>query len=308
MTIDARAARLHEHGAPLVVEDVRLAEPQAGEVVVDMAFAGVNPVDRYMALGRVAPDAERPRTLGSEGAGTVGGRPVVVRGRVWATKVVAPQSSLIQVPEGVDLATAAAMGVAGVTAWRCVTEIAEVRDDDRALVLGASGGVGSMIVSVVRSLGATVWGQCATDAKRDFVKACGAEEVVVGDAAAISEAIAKFRPSVVFDPLGGAFTGAAVGAMEPRGRLVLFGTSADSSGVVPLQQFYRKSLRMLGYGGLMETEEAIAAGIRAALAAVVTGRLEVVIDSVLPLDRVNDALARLLDRSVSGKLVLDLRS
>jgi NADPH2:quinone reductase len=94
--------------------------------------------------------------------------------------------------------------------------------------------------------------------------------------------------------------------MAPRGRLVLFGTSADATGQVPLQALYRKSLRVLGYGGLMETEQAIAAGIRAALAAVADGRLEVCIDSVLPLEDVNDAFARLVKRYVRGKLVLDL--
>jgi D-arabinose 1-dehydrogenase-like Zn-dependent alcohol dehydrogenase len=75
-----------------------------------------------------------------------------------------------------------------------------------------------------------------------------------------------------------------------------------------LQGLYRKSLRVIGYGGLMETDEAIAAGIRATLTAVAEGRLEVCIDSAIPLDQANDAFGRLVDRSVRGKLVLDLGS
>lgn len=59
-------------------------------------------------------------------------------------------------PAGVDLQHAAVMGVAGVTAWRTVTELAQVTKDDRVLVLGAAGGVGSVIVSVAHRLGATV--------------------------------------------------------------------------------------------------------------------------------------------------------
>ena len=112
----------------------------------------------------------------------------------------------------------------------------------------------------------------------------------------------------MFDPLGGGFTGGVIEALAPRGRLVLYGTSADATGQLPLQALYRKSLRVLGYGGLMETADAIAAGIRAALQAVAEGRLEIAIDSRLPLDDVNVAFERLVDRSVCGKVVLALGS
>ncbi|HEU5385527.1 MAG TPA: zinc-binding dehydrogenase [Streptosporangiaceae bacterium] len=59
------AARLTEHGQPLQVEEVDLAEPGPPEVIMDVAFSGVNPVDLYAAQGRVAPDAPLPRTLGT---------------------------------------------------------------------------------------------------------------------------------------------------------------------------------------------------------------------------------------------------
>jgi len=71
-------------------------------------------------------------------------------------RAIVPRAALIDVPAGVDLQHAAVMGVAGVTAWRTVTELAQVTKDDRVLVLGAAGGVGSVIVSVAHRLGATV--------------------------------------------------------------------------------------------------------------------------------------------------------
>jgi len=302
-----RAARLIAHGEPLVVEEIEIGEPGTGEVVVDMAFAGVNPVDRYVALGRVAPDAPLPRTIGSEGSGTVDGRPVVVRGQgMWSTGVIAGGDTLIDVPAAVPLDVAASIGVAGVTAWRTVNEVAAVTPEDRVLVLGASGGVGSMIVSIAHRLGAAVWGQTGNAEKAAFVAERGADQVIVADADVLVSVLDAFNPTVVFDPLGGAYTGGVIEAMAPRGRLVLYGTSADATGQVPLQAIYRKSLRLMGYGGLMETAEAIAAGIRAALQAVADGRLEVVIDSALPLDDVNAAFDRLVDRAVCGKVVLDL--
>ena len=314
----ARAARLVEHGAPLVVEDVQLAGPGDDEVLVEMAYGGVNPVDRYNALGRVSPELALPRTLGSEGAGYVvtGGerRPVFLNRSallrpgdgLWATRVVVRQQKLIDVPDGLDLAVAASVGVAGVTAWRCVAELGEASPGDRVLVLGASGGVGSVAVSVAKRLGAEVVGQTGSHDKVDFVRDRGADRVVVGDAARLVEALRDWKPTLVIDPLGGAFTGAGIELLEQRGRLVIFGASADASGAVPLQSLYRKGITVKGYAGLIEPAEAIEKGVRASFAALRDGRMEIVVDSLIPLEQVNDAFERLAERGVSGKLVLDL--
>lgn len=311
-----KAARLLAHSDPLEVEEIDLAEPADDEVIVEMAFGGVNPVDRYQAEGRVAPDAPRPRTLGAEGAGTVDGRPVMIRGYglgsrrdgLWATAAVVPEEALIPVPEGVGLEQAAAMGIAGVTAWRCATEKARLTADDRVLVLGASGGVGSMLVSLARAAGATVWGQTGSEDKAAWIRDRGAAEVVVGDAGRVVEAAGDYRPTVVFDPLGDGFFGASVKVLAEKGTLVAFGTSAGPTGEVPLQALYRKGLTVHGYGGLIESDDTLAREARQALDAVADGRMEVVIDRVVPLDRVNEAFSLLTDRSVKGKVVLGLRA
>ena len=157
------AARLVQHGQPLQVEELELGEPGQQEVILEVAYTGVNPVDMYGALGLVAPDAPVPRTLGTEGAGIVAGRRVMVRGYglgtirdgLWASAAIVPRGALIDVPDGVDLRVAAAMGIAGVTAWRTVTEVAQVSADDTVLVLGAKGGVGSVVLSLADGIGAT---------------------------------------------------------------------------------------------------------------------------------------------------------
>jgi len=320
MTTDSsrsRAARLHAHGKPLVVEEIDLPAPGDGEVVVEMAFGGVNPVDRYMAEGRVAPDTPLPRTLGMEGAGTVAGdgRPVLVQGAglattrdgAWAERVVVPRSALTDLPAGVDLAEAAGMGVAGVTAWRTATEQARVTAEDRVLVLGASGGVGSILVSICASIGARVWGQTGSADKAGFVRSQGAEDVVTAGAGDLASAVEPLEPTVVFDALGDGFSAAAIEALRPFGRLVSFGVSAGPVAEVNMQSLYRKGLTVLGYAGLIEPLERMAAGKAAAVAALAEGRLKVAIAEVLPLGRVNDAFAALVDRAVTGKIVLDLR-
>ncbi len=317
----ARAARLVELGRPVAVEEIDLAEPADGELLVELAYAGVNPVDRYQVLGRVGADLALPRTLGSEAAGTVtagvgaGRRVFVNRAAIarpgdglWASHAIVRADKVIDVPDGVASDVAAATGVAGTTAWRCVTEWAGVSPEDRVLVLGASGGVGSAIVSICSRLGAHVVGQVSSVAKEEFVAERGANRVVTADAAALVPALEGLRPTVVFDPLGGGFTGAAIEALAPKGRLVLFGTSADAIGEVPLQALYRKGLSVLGYGGLGEPEEAIVRGVRESLQALADGRMEVVIGATLPLGSVNEALGRLADRKVLGKLVMDCQA
>jgi NADPH2:quinone reductase len=314
--MQTRAARLVEHGKPLMISEIDSPEPADDEVLIDMAYGGVNPVDRYGAIGRVAPDAPLPRTLGSEGSGTVDGRAVIVRGHglgasrdgLWATQAVVPAAAIIDIPAGVDLAAAAAMGVAGVTAWRVVTEKAQVTSEDRVLVLGASGGVGSIAVSVASKLGATVWGQTTSQSKADWIAQRGAERVVVADSASLVEAAANLHPTVVIDPLGDGFTGAGVELLEPRGRLVIFGTSADANGNVPLQALYRKGLTVYGYAGMMEADDVLAGHVADAMDALRDGRLEVVVDRILPLDQVNDAFELLEQQAVQGEVLLDLRS
>lgn len=307
------AVRLVEHGKPLEVGEVDLPEPGPQDAVVDIAYAGVNPVDMYAAQGQVAADAPVPRTLGTEAAGTVEGRPVMVRGHgigtardgLWATAAVVPRAALIDVPGGVALAPAAAMGVAGVTAWRVVTELAQVTAADTVLVLGARGGVGSIIVSVARALGATVAGQTGRAENAEWIRESGADQVLVADAGSLAGAAGGLRPTVVFDGLGGGFTGAAIDMLQPHGRLVQFGTSAGPEGQVPLRSLYRKGIRVLGYAGLLESDEALAAAIRAAMRAMADGQLTVPIDSVLPLAGVSEAFERISQRQVRGKIVLD---
>ncbi len=311
-----RAARLIEHGRPLVVEEVELQTPSrpAGEVRVDLAFAGVNPVDRYVAEGRVAPDATLPRTLGGEAAGYVDGRAVLVAGEalgtardgVWAQAAIVPAASILDLPAGVEPRDAAAMGIAGLTALNCVRKLARVSQDDRVFVTGASGGVGSMVVSLAHAAGATVWGQTGSQEKVAGIAQAGAARVLVGDAEQVAPALAEFEPTVAIDGLGDGFLAPVVDAMASRGRIVSYGTSAGADVTFNLQALYRKMLSLLGYGGMQLTREERRPGLEEALAALSAGELTVRVDSVLPLARVNEAFERLTRRDVQGKLLLEL--
>ncbi|HVV29405.1 MAG TPA: zinc-binding alcohol dehydrogenase family protein [Mycobacteriales bacterium] len=313
MTHTVRAARLLRHGAPLQVQDVTLPEPGPAEVLVELLFAGVNPVDRYAVDGRVAPDGPLPRTAGSEACGTVAGQLVVVHGGglgttrdgVYAQAVIAPRDAVTEVPAGIAPEVAACVGVAGVTAYHLVTR-ASVGRSDRVLVLGAGGGVGLPVVSFAASVGAQVWGQVGSAGKVDAVRAAGAADVAVSDASGLADALGSWRPTVVVDPLGGPFVQVATELLPVGGRYIVFGTSAGAEVALNWQVVYRKSLQLLGYGGLSLTVDERRQGTRDALAAVAAGALHIPVQQAYPLDGVNDAFARLADRSVVGKLVVAL--
>jgi NADPH2:quinone reductase len=313
MTI--RAARLVGHGKPLEVQEIELPKPRDGEVLVELSYAGVNPVDRYNALGKVALDGPVPRTLGGEAAGHVDGRPVVVSGQglgaardgVFAEAIVVPESMVIDVPDGVALRDAAAVGVAGLTAWQIV-EIGEIGPGDRVLVLGGSGGVGLPAISYAVSKGADVWGQTSNESKAASIAAMGASNAVIAaDGAALADAVRDFKPTAVLDSLGGDFTSSVLTVMAARGRLVLFGASSGSTATIELLPLYRNRLRILTYGGLIATLDERRDGLAHALQAAAEGKLRLSIGAELGLDAVNDALDLIADRSVTGKILLKLR-
>jgi NADPH2:quinone reductase len=212
----------------------------------------------------------------------------------------------VALPEGVQTRDAAAVGIAGLTALNCVRELARVTADDRVLVLGASGGVGSMIVSLAHSAGATVWGQTGSPAKVDGIAAHGADRVLVAGPDELAAALPDLAPTVAFDSLGDGFIAPVVEAVQPRGRIVSLGVSAGAEVTFNLQSLYRKMLTLYGYGGMQLKREERRRGLAATLEAVRDGDLHIAIDSVLPLDQVNEAFARLTDRRVQGNLVLDL--
>ncbi len=308
-----RAAVLHEVGGPLVVEELPDPVPGPGEVLVDITHASVNPLDIWVSRGVPGAAATNlPWIPGTEAAGLHNGLPVLVRGAglgvmrrgLYASKVAVPPSCLLELPEGSDPVAAAGIGVAGLTAYHCVHTRGECRPASRVVVLGASGGVGSMAVQLAKAAGATVWGQTTSQAKAAGVRALGADHVVVTEADGLVAAVAELKPTLVIDGLGGAFTTASFDALEPFGRLVLYGASASDDITFSSRGFYRKGLTLAGYTGLLETPAEQADILAKLLVQVRDGVLRVPAE-VLPLSAAGDAHRRILERRVEGKLILD---
>ena len=222
-----------------------LPDPGAGEVQVEVAAAGVNFIDVYKRQG-VYP-GPTPFVLGEEGAGTVtalgdGVTSLAVGDRVaWcqqsgsmSTLTNKPADRVVPVPEGLELETAAAAMLQGLTAHYLVTSTYAVRPGDVALVHAAAGGVGQLLVQMITARGATVVATAGSDEKLAVAGRLGAQHLVnyseVDDLAGAVREAAGRGVDVVYDGVGRSTFDASLASLRPRGLMVLFG---GSSGQVP---------------------------------------------------------------------------
>lgn len=305
-----RAVRRTSPGT-VEVGDAEVGTPGPGEVLVDVEYAGVNPFDAQVLRGEIGPDPEAPLTLGAEATGRLDGRLVLVTGGglgaardgTFAAQVVAPESSVHELPADADPRAVATVGIAGRTAWRAVHQLAGVRSDDVVLVLGAAGGVGAFAAQLARNAGATVLAHTGSPVKAERLAELGVEPTVGVDAASVVAGVRGRSVSVVLDPLGGDYVSSLLPVLAPRARVVTYGVLAGRTTTVDLAALYGRGVRVLGTSGGSTPPAEGAAALAGALDAVVTGAVRVD-GEVLPLADGPLAFARLTERGVVGKLLL----
>ena len=307
----------------LRVEQRPAPEAAAGEVLVEVAAAGVNFIDVYQREG-VYPTTP-PFVALNEGAGTVVATGAGVEGFQPGDRVAWPQglgsgarfaalpaSGLVRVPEGVDLDTAAAVMLQGLTAHYLTTSTYAVQPGDVALVHAAAGGVGQLLVQLVQARGGTVIATAGGPEKCETVRALGAAHVVdyrsVGDLAGEVRRLTDGRGvAVVYDGVGKDTFDASLASLRPRGMLVLFGAS---SGQVPPFDIQRLNaagslfLTRPTLGHHLATREELEWRAGEVLGAVADGSLHVAIGGRYPLTQAADAFDDLEGRRTQGKLLL----
>lgn len=292
------------------VTSVPIPTPAEGEVLVQIQHAAVNPFDLQVLRGDFG-GGDDELTLGAEAIGVLDGNSVLVSGQglgakrdgTFAAWVAAPKSAVMPLPDGIDPLAAAAVGVAGKTAWRAVHQVAQVRAEDVVLVLGASGGVGTFAAQLARKTRARVIAHTGSDAKASHLREQDFEVVVAQNGAATAAAVRHSGVTVVLDPLGGDFVASLLAVVQPAARIVTYGTLAGRETSFNLGTLYGKGIRIQGIsGGTTQPDEAAAARA-GVLEALVRGDLTIEVD-VLPLPDALDAFHRLTARRVEGKLVL----
>lgn len=316
------------HGGPevLALEERQVADPGPGEAHVEVVAAGVNFIDVYQREG-VYP-THPPYVQGYEAAGTVRavgeGAVVAVGDRVaWsmtlglhAGLVMADSARLVPVPAGVDLETACAATLQGMTAHALVTDCFPVGEGTVALVHAAAGGVGQLLTQMITSRGGQVIATAGSPAKLDIARSRGAAELVdysatddlAGDIRAAAERLGAAKGvDVAYDGVGKATFDASLASLRRRGMLVLFG---GASGQVP-----PFDLQRLNAGGSLfvtrptlahyieEREDLLRRG-REVFGAIAAGELEVSVGGRYGFADAAEAYRALEGRASTGKLLL----
>ncbi len=223
-----RAVVMHETGKPDVLryEEAEQPEPGQGEVLIRVRAASVNPVDWKYRRGFV--DRPLPAILGRDVSGAVEvsraegfseGDEVfgIAASGGYAELATAPAAEIAKKPSDVSHEQAAAIPVAGLTAWQVMLDAAEVAEGQTALIAGAAGGVGHFAVQFARLGGARVIGTGSTR-NRDFVLSLGAEQYVDYTQQEVAEAVSDV--DVAFDTVGGDTTQSLLPTVREGGILV----------------------------------------------------------------------------------------
>lgn len=305
-----RAVVLRAYGGPeaLVAEEVPDPVPGPGQVLIEVAVAGVTFVETQVRADRGPRRAELPAILGNGVAGTVtavgpgvagslaGSRVVSTLGGYggYAELAVASADDLIPIPDGVSPEHAVALLADGRTALGLV-RAAEPKPGEWVLVEAAGGGVGSLLVQLAAAAGARVIGAASSPAKRALAAELGAELTVdytePGWAERVRDAAGAL--DLVFDGVGGEIGATAETLLRDGGRMSVYGMASGTMTTpgtrVTKVPWPPTDLRELS---------------RAALEEAAAGRLRPAIGLTLPLESAAEAHAAIEARRVTGKTLL----
>ncbi len=232
-----------------------------GEGSIEILAVALNPLDLAVAAGHFyGGHPPLPYVPGCEAVGRRDGERVhlfgagcgTVRDGFLVERVDFPDALAVPVPDDLDDAPAAACGIAGMAGWAPVATRAPVRPDDRVLVLGATGTVGSVALQAARVLGAArvvAAGRDEGGLQRALELGADATVALQGDdlAQRLREACGGDGPTLVVDPLWGEFARAATEAAAPGARIVHLGQSADPEATFASAIVRGKQLSILGY-------------------------------------------------------------
>jgi NADPH2:quinone reductase len=242
-----KVVRIHQFGGPevLKVEDIPTPTPQAGQVLVRLAAAGLNYIDVYQRTG-LYPNP-LPYGMGLEGSGTVAavgpdtsgfreGDPVAYTGvpGAYAEYALVPADKLVPMPKGLDVKVGAAAMLQGMTAHYLAYTTYPLKPGDACLVHAAAGGVGLLLVQMAKQCGARVFGTVSTEDKATLAGEAGADEIILYTRqdfeAEVKRLTAGKGVQVVYDSVGKTTFEKSLNCLAPLGYMVLYG---QSSGPVP---------------------------------------------------------------------------
>ena len=307
-----KAVTQHAFGGPevLELEEVPRPEPLPSEVLIRVQAAGVNPVEPFIRSGMFPLLGQPPFILGWDVSGIVEevvpgvnrfrvgdevfGMPMFPRpAGTYAEYVTAPSLQLARKPSTINHVHAAAIPMAGLTAWQSLVDVARVGAGQRVLIHGAGGGVGHIALQIAKARGAHV--TCtASAAKHDFLRELGADEPIDYRTRDFAEEVRDV--DVVFDVIGGDYGPRSFRTLRPGG---LFITAVERTNARLAADAEAAGVRFAGI-----TVEPDHVGLEGLAGLIDAGRLRIHVDQTVPLAGAGKAHEILESGGATGKIVL----
>ena len=317
-----KAILVHEFGGPevLKLQEVATPKPSAGEVLVRIHGAGVNPYDTYMRAGTYALKPSLPYTPGSDGAGVVeavgeGVKKVKRDDRVYTARTLtgayaeyalALEEQVHPLPAKIDFKQGAGIWVPYGTAYHALHHSAKAHASETVLVHGASGGVGIAALQIARAMGLKVFGTAGTPKGLEIAKQEGAHQVFDHRKNGYQEEILRAKHNrgvdIILEMLANVNLSYDTKLLANNGRVIVIGSRGEVT-INPRELMARRaSIRAFTLWAITAVEEAdIHAGLFAGLA---NGTLRPLVGKVLPLAEAGRAHKEILEPGSAGKIVL----
>lgn len=317
-----KAIVVKQFGGPevLTLDEVPTPKPQAGQILVRVRAAGVNPYDTYMRAGTYAIKPPLPYTPGSDAAGTVeavgaGVTKVKPGDRVYTAQTLtgayaeytlALEEQLSPLPAGITFEQGAGVWVPYATAYHALVHFAHARAGETLLVHGASGGVGTAALQIARAMGLTSFGTAGTDKGLELVRKEGAQQAFNHRNPAYIEEIMKGTAgrgmNIILEMLANVNLGHDLKLLAVGGRVIVIGNRGDVTINARDLMMRRGSIRAFTLWGTPANE---VAEIHAALyAGMDNGTLRPIVGKHLPLAEAARAHKEILEGGAAGKIVL----
>ncbi len=323
-----KALVCREYGAPeaLILEEMPDPVAATGEVLVDVAAAGMNFPDVLSIAGKYQIKTPPPFIPGSEAAGTIialgdganrytVGQEVILlpRNGAFASRCAVSQDMVMPVPKGLSLEQAAGFSVTYGTSYHALKQSAELRAGETMLVLGAAGGVGITAVEIGKAMGAKVIAAASTNEKVAFALAAGADHGVNYNQTSLRDAVKELTGGkgvdVVYDPVGGDIAQIGLRALGWQGRHLVVGFASGTIPDFAANMALLKEARIQGtlWGNWvaryplehLKNMEELADMIQ-------TGQLNPQVTAAYALEDYLSAFAEITGRRVMGKIVLTM--
>lgn len=324
MTQTMRAVEITKAGGPEVLQlaERPRPEPGHGQVVIRLAFAGVNRPDALQRAGMYAPPPTASDLPGLEGAGEVVALGAGVEGLEvgdqvcallpgggYAEYVATPAVHCLPVPKGMGLKEAACLPETFFTVWTNVFDRGGLQAGERFLVHGGSSGIGTTAIQLGRAFGARVFATAGTDSKCDACVQLGAEAAInYRDTDFVDVMQAEGGANVILDMVGGSYIARNLQALAEEGRLVQIAFLQGPKAEVNFATLMTRRLTMTGSTLRPQSDLAkarIAESLREKVWPLLeSGRVAPVMDSEYPLAEAARAHERMESSGHIGKIVL----